>query len=248
MNKMRKKIIIRCITFAFAVIIGGLITIDTYADSCQEMAEKGLLLYQKLDNVKICKDSERGDGLTDCLFRSGNTEILLVGAIRRNMAEKAQAFFEGGFRILSIGQDVRVRMFVGGQFGFLVKVEGKEIPEDEGCYYNDAYITLDSRVLGPGGLVKFQYGTTYQTIGEKERIRYIQKNLSLLGFDPGKIDGVSGPRTLAAYEAFKRKRQIQDGASDESAFNLLAGDAILKNLIELEKVGEGKWEPKAPSR
>ena len=186
----------------------GFIAVDASAGSCLEMEENGLLLYQQLGKVRICKDSGRGDGLTDCHFKSGNTEILLVGAIRRNIAGTTRGFFGSGFKIVSTGPDLRVRMFVGGKFGFLVKVEAKDNPEDTGCDNNFAYITLDSRVLSPGGLYKLQYGSAYQTISEKERIKHIQKHLSLLGFDPGKIDGVSGPKTMTALESYKREKQI----------------------------------------
>jgi hypothetical protein len=56
-------------------------------------------------------------------------------------------------------------------------------------------------------------------------VRNIQTGLIALGYDPGRVDGVPGPRTRSAIDAFRRQENL---ASAEITFDLL--DAITERL------------------
>jgi hypothetical protein len=56
-------------------------------------------------------------------------------------------------------------------------------------------------------------------------VRNIQSGLIALGYDPGRVDGVPGPRTRSAIDAFRRQENL---ASAEITFDLL--DAITERL------------------
>lgn len=248
MKRKQKKLMLVCIMCAFTVTSISIIPLETHADTCVEMEEKGLLLYQQFQKGKACKDSKIGEGMTDCLFKAGDTEILLVGAFRKGTTERKSGFSGSGFNVLSVGPDVRVRIFTDGNFGLLVKVEGKDNQSEIGCVYNEAYITLDSQVLNPRELDKIKYGPTPQSGMANVRIKDVQKSLHILGYSPGKIDGILGPQTRAALEAYKQDKHLQNNLPEEAVIKLIIGGAILKGLTELEKMGEEMWEPKSQLR
>ena len=248
MDRKLYKLLLFFIIFTLTINGFGLFQLTVHAESCQKMEEKSLLLYQKFRKGKACKDKEIGEGWKECLFKVGETEILLINALRRINTEKMQGFHGSGFKVLSIGPDVRVRIFTGDDFGLIVRVQGKNNLEENGCIYNEAYITLDSDVLSPGELNNVMYGPIPQSENFKEQIKYIQRNLAILGHDPKLIDGIFGPRTRAAFEAYKQEKHIPPDLPDEAIFNLIAIDAFFKRSVELEKMDKEMWEPPSLSR
>ena len=51
-------------------------------------------------------------------------------------------------------------------------------------------------------------GTGYATPGGAARVREVQRRLRRLGYRPGRVDGLFGPRTQAAVLAFQRKHAL----------------------------------------
>ena len=240
----QQKLMMTCIICALVATIFGLVPVETGAESCSEMEEEGLLLHQQFKKGKVCKYSGIGEGGVDCLFKAGDTEIRLVSAITRGTTEEISGFSGGGFDILSVGPEVRVIIFADDNLGLLVKVEDKDKTGEGGCIFNEAYITLDSQVLSPSELNKIEYSLSHPPEGRDRRIMGVQKNLLVLGYRPGKADGILGPRTKDALEAYKRDKDLQTDLSDEAIYTLLATDALSKRAIRLEKVGEAMWQPR----
>lgn len=56
-------------------------------------------------------------------------------------------------------------------------------------------------------------GDTVQVLvaPSREALRRVQAELAVLGFDPGHIDGIMGPRTEGALRAFQRQRGLVEG-------------------------------------
>jgi len=248
MDRKLKKLLVFFIIFTLAVNSLGLFPFTIHAQSCHKMEEEGSLLYQKFRKGKVCKGTEISEGCKECLFKVGETEILLINVLRKINTEKIQSFHGSGFKVFSIGPDVRVRIFTVDDFGLIVRVQDKNNLEENGCIYNEAYITLDSDVLSPRELNNVMYGPSLQSEKLKEQIKYIQRNLAILGHDPGLIDGIFGPRTGAAFEAYKREKHIMPNLPDETIFNVIAIDAFFKRSVELEKKGKDMWEPSSLSR
>jgi cell wall-associated NlpC family hydrolase len=61
--------------------------------------------------------------------------------------------------------------------------------------------------LDPGGGTHGGAVLELDSLGE--RVRWVQRRLQLHGFDPGPADGVFGPRTEAAVEAFQTARGLE---------------------------------------
>jgi peptidoglycan hydrolase-like protein with peptidoglycan-binding domain len=56
----------------------------------------------------------------------------------------------------------------------------------------------------------------------KADVKKLQQSLKHLGFDPGPVDGVSGPRTRAAIRAFQKKHSLEStGKMDAATLKLL---------------------------
>jgi hypothetical protein len=55
-----------------------------------------------------------------------------------------------GFWIRAVAPEDNLRVFLHETLGLLVKVDAKSNLQDTGCIHNEAYITLDARVLDPG--------------------------------------------------------------------------------------------------
>jgi hypothetical protein len=236
MKWIQRSMLLLFIALTFILLTIIFLPVNVNADRCQEMEKKGLLLAQQFKSTKICKASDMGVDLTDCLFKAGKTEILLVGAAGRRKDERMFGSLGSGFYILSIDPSVRVRVFVDKDFGLLVKVEGKDNLEEKGCIYNEANITLDAQVLDPDELKEIKIGTLPHLENRKDQIREVQKNLSLLGYRPGLADGMLGNQTKIAIETYKRDKHLRKDLTDEDVYMLIAQDAYLKILDELKRL------------
>lgn len=65
----------------------------------------------------------------------------------------------------------------------------------------------------------------------------VQKALSKLGYDPGKIDGVDGPNTQKAVRAFQAHASIGiDGKVGKETRQALATELAAKSGAQAEKV------------
>jgi len=51
-------------------------------------------------------------------------------------------------------------------------------------------------------------GVTSNQVGEIESVQELQEALVILGYDPGEIDGLMGPRTARAIRAFQREQNL----------------------------------------
>ena len=214
----------------------SLVPVAVRADRCSELEEKGLLLSQQFKKNKVCRESKIVRGWTDCLFRVGNTEILIVGAIGRNIQQRMPGFSGSGFYINSVDSNVKLRIHKDADLGLLISVTAKDVLMETGCFYNRAYITLDARVLDSRELSEFKFGAMNKSDkkGPKERTMNLQEDLTSLGYKPGPTDGVLGPQTMAAVEAYKRDKGLNPNMPDAEAFSLIGTEVLTKRHKELD--------------
>jgi peptidoglycan hydrolase-like protein with peptidoglycan-binding domain len=65
-------------------------------------------------------------------------------------------------------------------------------------------------------------GSGFTRAGGSERVRRLQRDLTRLGYRPGRIDGLFGPRTQAAVTAFQRKHGLpQTGVAGSVSLRIL---------------------------
>ncbi len=58
--------------------------------------------------------------------------------------------------------------------------------------------------------------------GSSEQVKAVQKALQDKGMDPGPIDGVMGPKTMAALKAFQKDQKLtESGRLDDQTRNKL---------------------------
>lgn len=206
----------------------------TQTAQCESMERQGQLLYQQFKAGKTCKESTITRGWTDCVFKAGSTEILLVGAIGMNPSELIEGILGSGFWILSVDPAVTVRVFIHNKLGMLVRVDAKSNLEDTGCLYNEAFITLGARVLSAGDINMLTYSTSEapKTPVEKAktRIKNVQEALIALGYKLGSPDGVLGPATRTALQAYKRDKALRADITDEQLFEILSLEALMQSM------------------
>ncbi|MGH8060136.1 MAG: peptidoglycan-binding domain-containing protein [Candidatus Entotheonellia bacterium] len=198
------------------------------------MKSQGQLLYQQFKASKICKESAITKGWTDCVFKAGSTEILLAGAIGMEPAALMAGILGSGFWILSVDPEVTVRVLMRDKWGMLVRVDAKSNLQDTGCLYNEAFITLDARVLSPGeiNMLASPIPEVTKTPSEqaKMRIKNAQEVLIALGYKPGSPDGVLGPTTRAAINVYRRDKGIRADITDEQLFELLSLETVIQSM------------------
>jgi hypothetical protein len=235
MSRKQHPLLMLCILCALLTIV-SLVPVAARADRCSELEEKGLLLSQQFKKNKVCMKSKIVKGWTDCLFRVGNTEILIVGAVGRNIRQRMPGFSGSGFYINSVDPNVNLRIVKDEDLGLIISVTAKDALMETGCFYNRAYITLDARVLDSRELKKIKFGAVNKSEkrGPKERTMELQKNLAYLGYKPGPIDGVLGRQTRAAVEAYKRDKVLNPNTADDEAFSLISTEVLMKRHKELD--------------
>jgi len=148
---------------------------SAYADECNRLEREGRLIYQQFKSTKVCKESEVGTGWTDCHFKAYGTVVLLVGAIGTSVQERMLGFKGSGFYVLSVDKLAQVRPLIDQDFGTLLRVEGKDNLKETGCIYNEAYITLDAQVYGPGEYNQVKYGPVKLPTTEEEKTKELQQ-------------------------------------------------------------------------
>lgn len=214
----------------------------TQIAQCEVMESKGQLLYQQFKASKICKESAITKGWTDCVFKAGSTEILLAGAIGVDLTDLMVGTLGSGFWILSVDPEVTVRVLLHNKLSLLVRVDAKSNLQDTGCLYNEAFITLDARVLSPGEINMLAYPTPEATKTPsdqaKMRIKNAQEALIALGYKPGPPDGVLGPATRAAIEIYRRDKGLRANITDEQLFELLSLEAVMQSIEKTTKAVE----------
>jgi hypothetical protein len=60
------------------------------------------------------------------------------------------------------------------------------------------------------GAASLRPGSGFSSAGGSDRVRRLQRGLTTLGYRPGKIDGLFGPRTQATLIAFQRKHGLPE--------------------------------------
>lgn len=229
-----------CVLIALTI---NCVPVRAFADRCQEMEQEGLLLYQQFKSGKVCKAAGKKRNVTDCLFRTGGTEILLVGATGTRREERMFGTAGSGFHILSLDPTVTLSLFADKDFCLVVRVQEKRHLKETGCASNEAYITLDGQVLSPDDMSQIKHATPHQATSPEDRIKYVQENLILLGYRIGKADGMLGRQTRTAIESYKRDRHLEKDLPDEDVFQKITEDAYLKILDELKRLTSGMVKP-----
>ena len=148
----------RCLLCAILFLFSTLCPVSGSADQCSKLESEGFLIHQQFKKSKTCKESTINPGWTDCFFKAYGTNILLVGAIGTTVNERMMGFMGSGFYVLSVDERARVRTMLDRDYGSLLQVNGKDNLEESGCVYNEAYITLDAQILGPGEFNKLKLG------------------------------------------------------------------------------------------
>ena len=199
---------VRFFAFTFPLLFS---TTVAWANQCSQLEADGRLIRQQLKQSKVCRTSSVEETWTDCEFSAGKTRILLVGAIGTSPESRAMGIRGSGFHVLSVDPMMTVRVLVDSGSDLVLRLDGTDNLLSSGCLYNEALITLDARVLGPGERVR-DSGTATT---ERDSIKSAQTYLRQLGYDPGPIDGNMGVRTRAALENFRRERNIPSGTSED---------------------------------
>lgn len=87
----------------------------------------------------------------------------------------------------------------------------------------------------------------------REDLRALQERLELLGFDPGRIDGIWGPRTARAYEAYLATRPVPGVLIQPAAAKpWYLSKRIIGSVVAMLAAGAGiagtlSMQPKPPS-
>ena len=121
-------------------------------------------------------------------------------AATRTVAEWAE---RGVVPVRNISGGAKAKLVTSSGPGFLLLRNGRVL----GAYNNsERYIVgvgvLSDRVNG-GGALKGAFPPDATGLTQAERVR-VQERLTALGFDTGSTDGVFGPKTKAALEAWQR--------------------------------------------
>lgn len=202
-----------------------------------------LLLDQQFKAGKTCKPSILGRRATDCVFKAGATEIRIVGATGITRAERIFGYQDTGFHIASMEPTIAIHVSADKDFGLLIKVSECTTTDEKPAIPNSAYITLDGDVLSPHEMEEVKYEASRGAMNSKEYVKYVQENLVLLGYKLDSPDGVMGPQTRTAIDAFKRDRKLKADVPDYQVFQKITEDAYLKILDELRRLTEGMGKP-----
>ena len=67
--------------------------------------------------------------------------------------------------------------------------------------------------------------------------------MNLLGYRITSVDGLLGPQTKRALEAYKRDKQLEQDIPNDEVYRLIAEDTYLKILNELKRLTAGMGRP-----
>jgi len=82
----------------------------------------------------------------------------------------------------------------------------------------------------------------------EEKTKALQRDLKLLGYYKGNIDGALGAETLAAIERFKTDKQIARKTPLENITGLIALDAASRSVDEMKRLFDDGSAAKPPMR
>ena len=173
---------------------------------------------------------------------------MLVGAIGTNVQDRSRGNFGSGFHVRSVDKLATVRILFDADFGTLLRVDGKDNLEESGCLYNEAFITLDAQVYGPGEFNAIKLGPITVPKTPEEKTKALQSDLKLLGYYKGKIDGALGAETLDAIDRFKTDKQIAQKTPLENITGLIALDAASRTVDEMKRLFDEGSAAKPPLR
>jgi putative peptidoglycan binding protein len=174
--------------------------------------------------------------------------VRLVGAIGLNIQDRMQGHFGSGFYVISVDKLATVRVLFDPNFGTLLRVDGVDNLTESGCLYNEAFITLDAQVYGAGEFNQIKLGPIKVPKTPEEKTKALQKDLKLLGYYKGDIDGTLGAEILAAIERFKTDNQIARDTPLENIEGLIGLRAASRSLDELDRLYKEGSAPKPPLR
>jgi hypothetical protein len=220
-----------------------LLATQAAANRCKDMEHQGHLISQQLKRTKVCTESKITRGWTDCHFQAGATEIVLAGAIGLDPASRAYGLLGGGFSVLALDPGMTARPMFHDKLGMVLRLDSKNETTEEGCDYDQAYITLDAQVLDNADLTEVEHPELSTSPTPAERVQSLQKALRLLGYDPGPEDGKEGPKLTAALAAYRRNKKLDARASEDDVRRLVLLEAAVKSMDQLGEAVK-KLEPK----
>jgi peptidoglycan hydrolase-like protein with peptidoglycan-binding domain len=92
------------------------------------------------------------------------------------------------------------------------------------------HAALESAGRGDGRARPLRPGAGYRSAAGSQRVRRVQRELRRLGYRPGPVDGLFGPRTKAAVQWFQMKQGLRPrGTVDAATAALLRGFAMERN-------------------
>lgn len=150
----------RASAFRRAVAIAALCTLSTSSAAekywgedepqnraCIARLKAGRFLVQQLKASKRCVPSTEVKGSTDCVFAAGKTAVRIVAATEGDAKMRAAGLLGSGFYVESADPSMNVRAYIHEDLGLVIRVDWRKFDD---CIYDEAFITLNSRIKGAG--------------------------------------------------------------------------------------------------
>jgi peptidoglycan hydrolase-like protein with peptidoglycan-binding domain len=115
------------------------------------------------------------------------------------------------------------------KLGMIRRLDSKNGITEDGCDYDQGYITLDAQVLDNVDLQDVEHPEWATPATPAERARLVQKALRFLGYDPGPEDGKEGSKLNTAIATYRRDKKLRSDASEDDVRDQILLDAMTKN-------------------